>query len=68
MLVLSRTPGESVKIGPGVEVKIVEVRGDRVRLGITAPEDVRITRSEIEPVPGPRRLDPDELRAAASVG
>lgn len=51
MLVLSRKPGEEILIGEsselGIKVKVLEVRGDRVRLGITAPEHVSIDRAEI---------------------
>ena len=47
MLVLSRYPGQSVEIGEKINVKVVEVRGNRVRLGITAPEDTEIMRLEI---------------------
>lgn len=47
MLVLSRKLGESVVIGTDVELKIVEVKGNRVRIAISAPEDCRILRSEL---------------------
>lgn len=47
-LALSRKPGESIRIGPDVLVQVVWVRGNKVRLTITAPTDVRILRSEIE--------------------
>lgn len=47
MLVLSRKAGESIKIGEGVEVKILGFEGNRIRVGITAPTGVRILRSEI---------------------
>ena len=49
MLVLSRYTDESVRIGEDVEVMVVEVRGDRVRLGIVAPKNVEILRSELLP-------------------
>lgn len=54
MLVLSRRVGESVCIGPGVKVRVMETRGGRVRLAIDAPDDVRILRSELEPNPQAR--------------
>lgn len=49
MLVLSRHRGESIIIGTkgDIVVTIVEVRGDRVRLGIDAPKNVPVNRSEI---------------------
>lgn len=47
MLVLSRLPGESIVIGGLVLVQVVEVRGDKVRLGIVAPRDVRVDREEV---------------------
>ena len=47
MLVLSRTKDESIIIGDDVEITIVDVRGDKVRLGISAPRDVSVHRKEI---------------------
>ena len=47
MLVLSRKPNESVVIAENIVVTVIEVRGDKVRLGIQAPRDVPIHRSEI---------------------
>ena len=47
LLVLSRERGESIMIGDDVEVIIVDVRGDKVRLGITAPKYIPIHRKEI---------------------
>ena len=47
MLVLSRKPDESIIIGDAIEVKIVEVRGEQVKLGITAPRDISVHRKEI---------------------
>lgn len=46
MLVLSRKRDESVMIGD-IEVQIVDIRGDKVRLGITAPADVPVHRREV---------------------
>jgi carbon storage regulator CsrA len=48
MLVLSRKPGEKVVIGNGIAVTIVEVKGNRVRVGIDAPDEVRILRAELD--------------------
>ena len=47
MLVLSRKPDESIIIGDAIEIKIVEVRGEQVKLGITAPRDIPVHRKEI---------------------
>jgi len=47
MLVLSRMRDQSVMIGDDVEIIIVDVRDDKVRLGITAPKDIPVHRKEI---------------------
>jgi carbon storage regulator len=47
MLVLSRQKDASIMIGNDVEITIVDVRGDRVRLGITAPKHVPVHRKEV---------------------
>ena len=47
MLVLSRTRNESIMIGDDVEITIVDVRGDKVRLGITAPKTISVHRKEV---------------------
>ncbi len=47
MLVLSRQKNESIMIGDDVEVIIVDVRGDKVRLGITAPKAISVHRKEV---------------------
>ncbi|MDR0616396.1 MAG: carbon storage regulator CsrA [Synergistaceae bacterium] len=47
MLVLSRKPGEALRIGEDVEITIVEVKGDMVRLGINAPRNVPVWRKEL---------------------
>lgn len=47
MLVLSRQKDESIMIGDEVEITIVDVRGDKVRLGINAPRSVAVHRKEI---------------------
>ena len=58
MLVLSRRVGEEIVIDDNIRVTVVAVHGDRVRLGIVAPRDVTVDRSEVherrmqfEPVP-----------------
>jgi len=47
MLVLSRKTGESIMIGDQIEVKILSVDGDQVKLGIVAPKSVKVHRSEV---------------------
>ena len=47
MLVLTRKPGQSIMIGDAVEVQVLSVAGEKVRLGITAPRDVSIFRNEV---------------------
>jgi carbon storage regulator len=47
VLILSRKPGQSIIIGGIVEITVAEVRGDQVRLGITAPRKVPVFRREV---------------------
>ena len=47
MLVLTRKLGQSIMIGDRVEVQVLSVAGEKVRLGITAPKDVSIFRNEV---------------------
>lgn len=47
MLVLSRRKNEAIMIGDDVVITILEIRGDRVRLGIEAPRAVPVHRSEV---------------------
>jgi carbon storage regulator len=47
MLVLSRQRDESIIIGDNIVVTIVDVRGDKVKLGIEAPQDVSVHRREV---------------------
>jgi len=47
MLVLSRKKNESVVINDNITIVVVEIRGDKVRLGIEAPKDVPVHRKEI---------------------
>ena len=47
MLVLSRQKDESIMVGDDVEITIVDVRGDKVRLGITAPKQIPVHRKEV---------------------
>ena len=47
MLVLSRRKNERIVIGENIVITVVEVRGDKVRLGIAAPIEVPVHRSEV---------------------
>ena len=50
MLILSRKAGERVVIDGGIEVEIVQVRGNRVKIGFVAPRSVTIHREEIQEI------------------
>jgi carbon storage regulator len=65
MLVLSRKKNESIHIGGDIIISVVEVLGDRVRLGITAPPEKDIVRGEMvetwrnrKPAPATPKVDP----------
>lgn len=47
MLVLSRQRDETIMIGDDVEVTVVDIRGDKVRLGINAPKQIEVHRKEV---------------------
>ncbi len=47
MLVLSRKSNESIVINNNITITVVEIRGDKVRLGIVAPKDVPVHRQEV---------------------
>ncbi len=47
MLILTRRPGESIQVGQDIEISILEIRGNQVRLGISAPADVLVLRAEL---------------------
>src|SRR5437764_15396099 len=61
MLVLSRQRDETIMIGDDIEVTVVDIRGDKVRLGINAPKEISVHRKEVYDVI--RR----ENRAAAQI-
>jgi carbon storage regulator len=67
MLVLTRRPGQSIRIGQNVEVRVVRIEGDRVVIGIAAPRHVAVVRAElVEQVSGEVR-DASETRAKLRV-
>lgn len=47
MLVLTRHSGESLIIGDNIEITVVEVQGDKVKLGINAPKEISVMRKEL---------------------
>ena len=62
MLVLSRKRGEQIVLGDDVVITVVDIRGDKVRLGIEAPMDVSVHRREV--YDAIRRSLPDETAPA----
>ena len=49
MLVLSRKKNESIIIDGNISIQVLEVRGNKIRLGIKAPNEVSVMRSELKP-------------------
>lgn len=47
MLVLARKPNQSIIIGDSIEIQIVDIKGDQVKIGITAPKEVTVHRKEV---------------------
>lgn len=47
MLILSRKLDESIMIGDQIEISIVDIKGDQVKLGIAAPKNVKVYRKEV---------------------
>jgi carbon storage regulator len=47
MLILSRKKDQKIMIGDGIEIWVVDIRGDSVRLGIKAPREVKVFRQEV---------------------
>ena len=47
MLVLSRQKNESIMIGNDIEITVVDVKGDKIRLGINAPKEIPVHRKEV---------------------
>jgi len=47
MLILSRKEGETITIGKDIHIKVLEVQGNKVRIGIEAPRDVSVNREEV---------------------
>ena len=71
MLVLSRQRDESIMIGDNIVITIVDIRGDKVRLGINAPTEIPVHRQEIyEAIQRENlrasRVDPKDTRGLGS--
>lgn len=47
MLILTRRIGETLKIGDNIEVTILSLKGNQIRIGVNAPKDVEVHRSEV---------------------
>ncbi len=63
MLVLSRYRDETIMIGDDIELTVVDIRGDKVRIGITAPSQVAVHRKEIYDAIKRENLDAARLSA-----
>ena len=61
MLVLTRHIDEAIVIGDDIEVVVVDVRGDRVRLGINAPKEISVHRKEVYEL-----IQAENIQAAAA--
>ncbi len=64
MLVLSRKPGEQIYVGNNITITVVEIKGNRIRLGITAPDDVSVLRAELNDFLSPGEPESRESRLA----
>jgi len=47
MLILTRRPGETIHIGDDITVTVLGIKGNQIRLGVNAPQDVEVHREEI---------------------
>lgn len=62
MLVLSRRANQSIVIGPDVIVRVLDIRGDQVRIGVEAPRNVTVHREEIAAEIRESNLEAAQLR------
>ena len=65
MLVLSRKVGEKILIGDDIELEITAISGNRVRIGIKAPRDVPVVRSELKVFSTASEGEDDEINRVA---
>lgn len=64
MLVLTRKPDQSVVIGSEIEITVLEIRGEQVRLGIRAPRDISVHRKEVfEQILNENETDGETIRS-----
>lgn len=73
MLVLSRQRGESIMIGDNIVITIVDIRGDKVRLGIDCPVEIPVHRQEVYDAihrenERASKLDPKDTRGLGKTG
>ena len=68
MLVIRRRAGESVLIGEGVEVEVLEIAGSHVKIGISAPRDILILRREVRLTAEQNELAARSMPLASLVG
>ena len=61
MLILARQKDEAIMIGNNIEIKVIEIKGGKVRLGISAPSDIPVHRKEVFD-----EITDKNLKAAAS--
>lgn len=66
MLVLSRKVGERVLIDDAVEIEVLSIQGNRIRLGIVAPDEVKILRGELKPLDGPTEMSAEAVPSRAA--
>lgn len=64
MLVLSRKEGQTIVVGDGIEIQIASIQGNRVRIAVNAPKNVRVLRGELAAELVAARRDGDADRAA----
>ena len=68
MLVLSRKKNESIIINDDITIVVVEIRGDKVRLGVEAPKEVPVHRNEVYEAIRRNQQKPDESPLAQNDG
>ena len=66
MLVLSRKKDEKIVIGDNISIMVVEIRGDKVRLGIEAPREISVHRREVYDAIKRKESDEAETATAAT--
>lgn len=47
MLILARKPGEAIAIGDGIKIRVLEIKGGQVKIGVEAPAEVMVHREEV---------------------